>query len=174
MYEHSTQLIVEVLGSDLEDLNLNKIILECLSDSLCSELSMTYCSISRKGVSDWASCFGPAVFGHGLVKLADVIFCYVYTQAHMHAYMHTHTYARVHTDTQGQNFFFKNHTNSAFHIQRTNSFNKAWQQKCLFQSWGSSPEPQGAASADQEASSSPSPGPTLLCSGHCQRVQRNR
>ena len=43
MYEHSTQLIVEVLGSDLEDLNLNKIILECLSDSLCSELSMTYC-----------------------------------------------------------------------------------------------------------------------------------
>ena len=56
MYEHSTQLIVEVLGSDLEDLNLNKIILECLSDSLCSELLMTYCSISRKGVF-WACSF---------------------------------------------------------------------------------------------------------------------
>ena len=100
MYEKSTQLIVEVLCLDLEDLNLNKIILECLSDSLCSELLMTYCSISRKGVSDWASYFGPAIFGHGLVKLADVIFL-MYTHKHtcMHARIHTHTHACMHTHT---------------------------------------------------------------------------
>ena len=97
-YEQSAQLIVEVLGLDLEDLNLNKIILECLSDSLCSELSMTYCSISRKGVSDWASYFGPTVFGHGLVRLAGVKnFMYAHKHTRMHTCIHTHMHTCMHT-----------------------------------------------------------------------------